>query len=223
MRLGSVTITGLVLFAGFGISAKADNLVANGNFSPPGPGVGYYSSTTPVPGWMQTGEAGSNNSTQPFYDNGTIPVAGDTTAGFLQEDSTFSQELTGLTAGQTYTLSFYQNARAATDCSDNCGTPPTLNVTVGGSSVVSGDTVSPVGGTNPFIFISETFTASSGMELLDFSSTTPNDPNGSPEDGTLLLSDVSVTATTPEPSGLVLLGTSILGAAGMMRRRFVRS
>ena len=41
-------------------------------------------------------------------------------------------------------------------------------------------------------------------------------------DDTFVFTNVSITDPTPEPSSFVLLGTGLLGAAGVLRRKFVR-
>lgn len=101
MRLRLATT--LLLIAGFAATARADEFVTNGNFAPSNgvPGYGAVSGWTGAPGPGNIGAAGSTNfNTAGFGNNGTIPVAGDSTVGFIQTAGSLSQTLTGLTVGQ---------------------------------------------------------------------------------------------------------------------------
>jgi hypothetical protein len=191
----------LVLLLGTGVLASADPILLNGDFSTPNQGGGYTYSPTGAD-WTFAGGSGiqANGSAWGFT---SAPVG--TQTAFLQGVGSVSQDITGLVAGQGYTVSFYLEQRP------NYGVDP-VTVSVGGVNLLSG-VDSPANWT----LYTETFIATNPTELLNFSTSIPNF-GGDYDAG---VSGVSVAvAATPEPGSIILLGSGLLGLFGAVRRKF---
>ena len=98
---------------------------------------GYRAKDAGISGWETTGAVGINptadyNLSKPaFYDNGKIPDGKQVL--FIQRQGEISQTVSGLKAGDTYQLTFYENARSKTPDAEQ----PAVTARVNGETVVS--------------------------------------------------------------------------------------
>jgi len=216
-----------------GTIAYAGPIVVNGNFSPPasspvswgtlspgGGGVGGPGTVTWGPdqygylsgsnfGWnfstWISGVSGSGIADQGSAFGFTPPPSGAQQVAFVQAvtgNASIGQTINDLTVGDKYNLVFSLEGRPGTGGA-------ITTVTIGGTTLLLD--VTP--GNNGWTTYDETFTATSTSELLDFLASA-NSNNGDSSTG------ISGVYITPEPGTLLLLGTGLLGFAGLARRLF---
>jgi hypothetical protein len=220
---GAVAFAGPILVNG-SFNTPASSTVYGGTVNWTGSQYGYDPNN--ISGWSFSGGAGvqQNGSAWGFTN---APGAGQ--SAFLQSyngndnvgkgnPSTISQDITGLTSGDKYTVSFDLEQRAG------YGTNP-LTVEIGGTTFYA---VTPASN-SAWTLYSATFIATSGSEDFTFE---VFDPTHGTYDNDTGLADVSIAdgtagggiplTATPEPGTLMLLGSGLLGFAGMTRRKFGR-
>ena len=124
-----------------------------------------------------------------------------------------SQTVTGLTAGQSYTLSFYWAGAQFTD--ENAPTTEQWQVSLGGSTQSTAVVNNAAQGFTGWMQTTMTFTADSSSDVLSFLAV---GPGGLPP--AVLLGDVSLTpAAVPEPSSIVMVTLGAIGVIGVGLRR----
>jgi len=193
------------------VPAMAANLVINGDFSSPSLAPGSWTESMPVPGWTSgttdTIEVGKSDSpygmTCISSNCQNLEVNSNIDTGIVE------QTITGLTADQTYTLSWYYGDR-------NSGGHQTMNVYFDGQLVTT-DTDSTNDG--KWHFNTFTVTPKGTTAVLSFNGVADT---GAPSYGNEV-TNVSLTSAAPEPAAwaLMMLGVGGMGAALRSRRRLV--
>ncbi len=173
-----------------------------------------------IEGWTATGGGtiggGSNgvgldNSSGPFANNGIIPDGSQ--VAFLQTDgsapTTLAQTITGLTAGDQYVISFYDNSR-------DYGNNPILDVSFGGLALAPSQSIAPVGDANPYNFITgNAYTAAGTSADLVFAVSIPQGGDATALIDDVTIKDITAPAAVPEASTTVSLGLLLaLGLGG---------
>lgn len=168
-----------VLIDAVGVVQRDDGnvVIMNPSFEASGmPAWPGYLQPGRLSGWTGAGNYGVNFSgAGPFADNGENQDQ-DLVALIQGQGSSLSQEISGLNAGQNYTLTFAVNARG--------GNAPHLRVSVNGTAVLDDD-VTAVGGTAAYLVKRVVFAAPADKATLKFEETAPGD-------NTLLLDNVAV-------------------------------
>jgi hypothetical protein len=160
-----------------------DIVIANPSFEASGTNQTFPGAVLAAAGWDHSGTAPViiNQAGGPYLDNGTIPDGNNVLV--LQDSSTVSQTLHGLTPSQTYRLTLYVNSRSAEPA------PATALITIDGNTALNG-VVSQVGGNNPYHLITYDFEASSADVVLSIG-------NQFVEHSSLLVDNVRVFALVP--------------------------
>ena len=171
--------------------------------NPPSADSGEVIKPAAMAGWTwdtnQSGSYGISLSGGTYADNGAVPDQD--LVGFIAGPGVLSQTISNLTANTPYQLSFAYNAESAP------GVNAHLQVTVNGA-VVDDETVSPVGGANPYHAKTVSFKPAGANAVIAFAQTTAG--------GTLLLDDIRIVGQviqhypiTFEPTAVEVAGTQV--------------
>jgi len=224
-KLSIIVIPAIALVL-FTFNLARANLVTNGGFE-------IYTGTTPKDFLINVqptdwsgggfdfidapGTADDFSDALPVYPG--FPATSPQGGNFVQADSTptfaqpITQTISGLTAGQSYTVSFYQ--AAGQGAGDSGATTDQWEVTLGSSTQYSSLMSIPQGGMFPWTSQTLTLTADNTSDLLSFIAI---GSGGVPPQ--IFLDGVDMEASVPEPSAIMLLiGVGTVLAVGRIGRR----
>jgi len=175
--------------------AGSVQLATNSDFAttpPMTPGQGTYTyDPTNVSGWTFSGATGSGSGVAEYGSawGWTAAPDGSNQVAFLQNTSTLTQTISGLTTGQQYTVSFYLEDRPGY-------TSNPITVSMGGTTLLS---TTPGSG---WTLYTEQFTATAASEVLSFSTSTTSGDNDTG------LSDVTVKEMSAVGSAAYVISSS---------------
>ena len=219
----------------FAISAQASNLVANGGFESTTTGTGQFDFQTTATGWtsagynfiFSSGSADTTGVTGQFGNlmlwgpnNGSangLPASSPDGGNFVGADGAFqvgaiTQTVNGLTAGDSYTLSFFW--AAAQQSGFTGATTEQWKVTLGGQEQDTAILPNANHGFSGWQSQTFTYTANASSELLSFLAV--GTPDGVPPFA--LLDGVSLNAdSAPEPGALMLMLGGLMSGLGLLR------
>ena len=214
-------------------SASADQYVSNGGFedSQYSNSIALFGPNTPATNWSSNGQwlmfcSGSgircDNSATYGYLAPTVPlspqggnfIAIDGTPGF---DGILSQTISGLTTGQTLTLSFYMATAQECCAGPDATTTEQVTASLGGENFTTPVITTPGEGFTPWTLYSTTFTFDGTGDILSF----VNAGTGVPPYA--LIDGVSLTGGVPELGtwAMIMGGFAGLGFVARARRKTV--
>ena len=237
--LAGSALIGLALLASGSASAQA-NLVSNGGFEQlsgslnPLDGIQFYNTAQPV-GWNASANLAGNlvvgpggnpvtsnwsglsvaaGFQMPSPEGGNFVLSNGASGVAVYNSSPISQQISGLTAGQGYTLTFFQAASA----SQNQVNTAWWDVSFGGQTQSSAVMSNLPGSSTPWQTVTMSFTAGSSSQLLSFLANGTGPVGVSAINATL--DGVSLVATpVPEAGSWALMLAGLAGIGFMSRRR----
>ncbi|MBV8123781.1 MAG: PEP-CTERM sorting domain-containing protein [Burkholderiaceae bacterium] len=216
----ALSAAALAGFSGLGFAQTVANASFNANSTPDGSitdwtiNSGSFGALTAAQWNAQQGKADLLSSS-PGNPGGNVLG----TWYVSQQNDVISQNISGLTVGKSYTVSFYE---AADNRSTSTYTPGSMywNVSLGSSSANSTAIATPgASAASGWTQVSLNFVASSATEALTFAAKSTSAVAPEP---LLLLDGVSLAQAVPEPStsAMMLAGVAIVGS--LVRRRQAR-